>query len=329
LGKELKASQNPEELQQLKLLYDQNFFNIQLVSPYYQNIDHVWYAYKLEGFDQDWIYTQSPVINYTNVPGGSYVFHYKASVDPSNWFVTEKTLSLHVGTIYYKTVLFWIVVAITLLTGLYYVYQFKRKRQEQLLVLESKAQRLEKEKALVQYESLKQQLNPHFLFNSLTSLKSLIRINQKQAAEFLDKMSLTYRYILKSAEKELVSLENELTFAQTYIDLQRMRFCQGLEVSIDIDESYLNKKIAPVTVQNLVENAIKHNRIGEDEPLRITMTVDDNYLVVQNNLQRKDFVETSNERGLKNMLSLYKYLADRPVKIETTIDYFTVKIPLL
>jgi LytS/YehU family sensor histidine kinase len=269
------------------------------------------------------------VITYTNVPGGNYVFHYKASVDPSNWFVPEKTLFIHVGTIYYKTFLFWVALALISLTGVFYIYRFRRKRKEQLMVLESKAQRLEKEKALVQYESLKQQLNPHFLFNSLTSLKSLIRINQKQAAEFLDKMSLTYRYILKNADKELVTLENELKFVQSYIDLQQMRFCEGLQVTVQVDESDFAKKIAPVTIQNLIENAIKHNRVAEDEPLIINIFTDNKYLVVENNLQRKDFVETSNKRGLKNMISLYKYLADRPLKIETTPDYFTVKIPLL
>ena len=329
LGKEYKASENTEEFQRLKLRHNQNFFNVQLVSPYYQNIDHVWYAYKLDGFDQDWVFTKSPVINYTNVPGGNYVFHYKASTDPTNWFVPEKTLSIHVGTIYYKTVWFWIIIALFSLTALFYIYRFRKKRKEQLFLLETKAQRLEKEKALVQYESLKQQLNPHFLFNSLTSLKSLIRINQKQAADFLDKMSLTYRYILKSSEKELVTLENELKFVQSYIDLQQMRFCEGLQVNINIDESCLGKKIAPVTIQNLIENAIKHNRVAEDEPLAINIFTEDDYLVVKNNLQEKDFVETSNKQGLKNIASLYKYLADRPMKIESGPDFFTVKIPLL
>jgi len=329
LGKEYKPSKNPEEIDRLRLRYDQNFLNIQLVSPYYQNVDHVWYAYKLEGFDQEWIYTQNPLINYTNVPGGDYVFHYKASIDPSNWFVPERTLTMHVGTIYYKTVWFWIIIAVLSLTALFYVYRFRRKRKEQLYLLETKAQRLEKEKALVQYESLKQQLNPHFLFNSLTSLKSLIRINQKQAADFLDKMSITYRYILKSSDKELVTLESELRFVQSYIDLQRMRFCEGLQVTVNVDETFLHKKIAPVTIQNLIENAIKHNRVAEDEPLTIDIYAQENYLVVENNLQRKDFVETSNKQGLKNMASLYKYLADRPMKIESGSDFFTVKIPLL
>lgn len=329
LGKEYRANQNPEEFQNLKLHYDQNFFNIQLVSPYYQNIDHVWYAYKLEGFDDNWVYTQNPLINYTNVPGGNYIFHYKASVDPSNWMVKEKTLSIHVGTVYYKSIAFWAAIILLCLGIIFYIYRFRRRRKEQLSLLESKAQRLEKEKALVQYESLKQQLNPHFLFNSLTSLRSLIRIDQKQAAEFLDKMSLSYRYILKSSEKGLIPLQNELKSVQSYIDLQKIRFCEGLVINIDVDESYLSKKIAPVTVQNLIENAIKHNRVSEDEPLKINIYAEDGFLVVENSLQKKEFVETSNRQGLKNMTSLYNYLTTRPVQIESNTDFFIVKIPLL
>src|SRR4029079_3764045 len=110
-------------------------------------------------------------------------------------------------------------------------------------------------------ESLKQQLNPHFLFNSLTSLRSLIRIDKQDASDFVDKMSLNYRYILKSSESELVHLKEELVFAQGYCDMQQMRFGRGLQFVIEVGEEQLYKKIVPVTIQNLVENAIKHNVI--------------------------------------------------------------------
>ena len=123
--------------------------------------------------------------------------------------------------------------------------------------LSSKAQMLEKEKALVMYENLKQHLNPHFLFNSLTSLGSLIRINQGMAGDFLDKMSKVYRYILKNRDNEVVPLGEELKFVQLYIDLQKTRFEEGLQVTVVVDEEYHHRKIAPVTLQNLLENAIK------------------------------------------------------------------------
>ena len=179
------------------------------------------------------------------------------------------------------------------------------------------------------YENLKQQLNPHFLFNSLTSLSSLIRLDQKLAGNFLDSLSKTYRYILKNRENELVPLAEEIRFAQNYVRLQQTRFETGLEVRINIDEQVQHLKIVPVTLQNLIENAIKHNVIDDERPLLIEVINDGPVLIVRNNLQRKNFVETSNKQGLANLQSLYHYLTDRPVEIVQDEKSFIVKIPLL
>jgi ligand-binding sensor domain-containing protein len=329
LGKDKRPTANPEELKQVDLAYDQNFFTIELASPYYPNADHVWYAYLLDGFDKEWHYTHDRLVSYTNVPGGDYVFRYKAGTDPAHWLAAEKTITLHIGTVYYKTIWFWVLLAVVTIGAIAWIYSLRKRKKEELLRLEAKAQRLEKEKALVQYESLKQQVNPHFLFNSLTSLRSLIRIDRQQAAEFLDKMSLTYRYILKSSERELVPLKEELQFAQTYIDLQKTRFQKGVQVNVNVNEYHSEKKIVPVTLQNLLENAIKHNRTDEEEPLVIEVFTRDDYLVVQNNVLDKGFVATSNKQGLQNMIALYKYLDKRAIEITSADTYFTVKIPLL
>ncbi len=179
------------------------------------------------------------------------------------------------------------------------------------------------------YENLKQHLNPHFLFNSLTSLSSLIRIDGKMAGNFLDKMSKVYRYILKNRDNEVVPLGEEIKFVQLYNDLQRTRFENALEINMHINEEYYHRKIAPVTLQNLVENAIKHNTADIEMPLVIDLFVEDDYLVVRNNLQRKNYVETSNKQGLSNMESLYHYLSDRKMIIEENSQFFTVKIPLI
>jgi LytS/YehU family sensor histidine kinase len=197
-------------------------------------------------------------------------------------------------------------------------------------MLESKTQVLEKEKAMVMYESLKQQLNPHFLFNSLTSLSSLIQsADTKTARDFLDSLSKTYRYILKSRDHETVVLADELKFAENYVRLQKTRFEKGLQVEMRIPEEQLQRKIVPVTLQNLIENAIKHNIIDDDSPLQIEIFAENDFIIVRNNLQKKNFVETSNKQGLGNLRSLYQYLSQRPVEIAEDSNYFTVKIPLL
>lgn len=313
----------------LDLGYAENFFTIALEAVNYSNPAQTWYAYKLDGLENDWHYTQDPKAVYTSVPGGDYVFRYKASSNPAQWNVKEKMLHIHIGKVFYKTAWFWSVVIALLLVLLYLLYRYRLRQQQRVFTLENKAQLLEKEKALVMYENLKQHLNPHFLFNSLTSLSSLIRLDQEMAGNFLDKMSKVYRYILKNRDNEVVTLGEEMKFVQMYIGLQQTRFQNGLVVDMQIDEEYHHRKVAPVTLQNLVENAIKHNTADDESPLRIQLFIKDDYLFVRNNLQKKKFVETSNRQGLANMESLYRYLSARPMEISEDEQYFTVKIPLL
>ncbi len=220
-------------------------------------------------------------------------------------------------------------VVLAIMMALYSFYSFRLKQQEQILSLETKGQRLEKEKTRVQYENLIQHLNPHFLFNSLASLGSLIRTDQKLAISFLDGMSKIYRYILKSKDEELVNLKDEINFIQAFVTLQNTRFDKGLQVHIHIPEDNLSNKIVPVTLQNLIENAMKHNIIDEDSPLVINILIEDDYLLVRNNLQKKNFVETSNNQGLDKLQSLYRFLSKKPLYIVEDEQHFTVKIPLI
>jgi LytS/YehU family sensor histidine kinase len=218
---------------------------------------------------------------------------------------------------------------IATLSIIYFIYRYRLHQHQAFLKLENKAQALEKEKTQVQYENLKQHLNPHFLFNSLTSLSSLIRTDQKLAINFLDGMSKIYRYILQSKDNETIALKEEIKFIDAFVQLQKTRFQNGLVFNIDIDEDFFHRKIVPVTLQNLIENAIKHNIVDEESPLVIDMYVEDEYLVVKNNLQKKKFVDTSNKQGLESLQSLYKYLSDKPFTCEEKDGYYVVKIPLI
>ena len=195
--------------------------------------------------------------------------------------------------------------------------------------LRTKTSLLEREKATIQYDSLKQQLNPHFLFNSLTSLYGLIQVDQEVAADFLDKMSTIYRYILKNGDKETISLQEELQFVQLYIDLQQTRFGKGLAVNIDVPDEYMYFKIAPVTLQNMIENALKHNIIDRDSPLIIDLYVENDYLCIRNNRQKKAMVETSNKQGLTQLKRLYQFLTHKPIHIVETENSFMIKIPFI
>ncbi|QHT65846.1 histidine kinase [Rhodocytophaga rosea] len=192
-----------------------------------------------------------------------------------------------------------------------------------------KSERLQRERTMVQFENLKNQLNPHFLFNSLTSLNSLIFENQQLASQFLQQLSKVYRYVLLHKEKELVNLETEIRFIENYVFLLETRFYGSLHVQIDIPAESRPKQIVPVTLQILIENAIKHNIVNEAYPLTIRIYTHAGYLCVENNLQKKSIIENSNKMGLENMKALYSFLSDQPMQISEDSNTFTVKIPLL
>lgn len=285
------------------------------------------YEYYFEGFDNQWVKSGTRrTFGFTNIPPGHYTFRIKLEGAPDS---EALSIPLHIDVVFYKTNWFWLLVAAVLAVLLWRFFQNRRQQERQMQELKSKTQLLEKEKAVVMYESLKQQLNPHFLFNSLTSLGSLIQIDPRSAASFLDNLSKTYRYILKSSEYEVVLLSDEIKFAESFVRLQKTRFENGLEVHFDVMDDYLQRRIVPVTLQNLIENAIKHNIIDEETPLVVDIFAENDYLVVRNNLQKKKFVDTSNRKGLLHLQSFYRYLSDRSIIITEEEDHFTVKIPLL
>jgi len=177
---------------------------------------------------------------------------------------------------------------------------------------------------------LKNQVSPHFLFNSLNTLVALIDENQIQAAAFTEKLSEVYRYILKVKEKEVIDLKTELEFTEAYSHLMKMRFENGLDIEFNIDEKLNHKYILPLALQMLVENAIKHNVVSASRPLKIDIFVESgSSIIVRNNLQRKSVVENSMKTGLENIQNRYTLLSDRKVDIIKSDEYFMVALPLL
>jgi two-component system LytT family sensor kinase len=181
-----------------------------------------------------------------------------------------------------------------------------------------------------QYESLKSQVNPHFLFNSLNSLSSLIADEPERAEEFVDEMSKVYRYLLQTNEDELTTLETEMRFIQSYFHLLKTRYGAGIRLEIVIAEPFLAYQLPPLTLQMLVENAVKHNVIHANKPLLIEIkTTKVGRLVVRNNLQRKTGRVASNQVGLSNILAKYRLLAQSDPIVTSDNSYFTVALPLM
>lgn len=191
------------------------------------------------------------------------------------------------------------------------------------------SERMKKEVISAKYETLKNQVNPHFLFNSLNALTNLVYEDQDQAAKFIKKLSDVYRYVLESRDKDLVELKEEMKFVESYLFLQKIRYGDSLEASVEISnpDSY---QIPPLAVQMLLENAIKHNIISEDEPLQVKIYQQGEYLMVVNNLQKKNIIKgDSSEVGLSNIKARYSFFTENPVTVSDSDQRFTVGLPLL
>ncbi len=213
---------------------------------------------------------------------------------------------------------------LSIILSIFGYHFFLRWKEEKLLAAE-----LSKEKALVQYDNLKNQLNPHFLFNALSALNSLIFENPQLASDFLQQLSKVYRYVLENKDKNNVSLQTEIDFVSHYIKLLETRFGDGLKVVFSVNDSTLEKAIVPVTLQILIENAAKHNTTSKESPLVISINTEGEYVSVKNNLQKKNAVEISNKHGLENLKNLYRYISDKPIEVLETPEYFEVKVPLV
>ncbi|WP_320111257.1 histidine kinase [Draconibacterium orientale] len=189
-------------------------------------------------------------------------------------------------------------------------------------------QKLKEEKLIFQYETLKTQVNPHFLFNSLNTLSSLVSSNPALSDKFIHKLSAVYRYVLENQEKDLVPLAAEMEFVKDFFYLQKIRDGEKIELKIDFEETG-NARIIPVSLQMLVENAIKHNVATRKEPLLITIHFEGmDKLVVRNDLRQRMQLAASSKIGLKNLNERCKLILNREVETQETSDEFIVKVPL-
>mgnify|MGYP005990433929 CR=1 FL=1 len=217
----------------------------------------------------------------------------------------------------------WITLSIVIV--FHFVYFYNRKQKQKI-----KEQKVIAGTASAKFDALKNQLDPHFLFNSLNVLTSLIEENPENAQRFTTSLSKIYRYVLEQKNKDLVSVDQELQFAKTYMSLLKMRFEDSLVFTIPEQANNPESKVVPLSLQLLLENAVKHNIVNSNKPLHITIYEENGFLVVENNLQIKQVVKSSSSGvGLSNIKQRYGLLTNKKVSIIESKELFKVALPML
>lgn len=217
-----------------------------------------------------------------------------------------------------------VVITFVVTLAIHAIYFYKAYQENKV-----KEQKIIAGTASAQFESLKNQIDPHFLFNSLNVLSSLIEENPESAQKFTTSLSKVYRYVLEQKDKELVSVAEELTFAKTYMNLLKMRFENS--ITFEIPEGFDNEeaKVVPLSLQLLLENCIKHNVASEAKPLHVKISIENNQLVVANNLQKKEVLSDRKGVGLQNIVNRYAILTKRNVLVEENEQEFKIFLPIL
>ena len=257
-------------------------------------------------------YTLVLSLNYLYCLGDVYLFDRGKQWETVLWFNPELTVSL---LSMYLVIL-----------GSDSYFQIQKKLQDELL----KAKELEQENLLAQYRALKAQIEPHFLFNSLSVLSSLVYENADLSANFIMKMSKTLRYIIEKNSFNLVRLSDELDFLDSYFFLIKTRLEDGVLLENKLERSFVeNTFLPPVSLQILVENAINHNKYNPDDPLKVTIESEPEFIVVRNNLNPRMKTEPSTRIGLKNLSKRYELVSHKALEIQKTSYEFVVKLPIL
>lgn len=238
---------------------------------------------------------------------------HNAMGDPGTPGVTEFDYTVATFTV--------IIIAFTIYESIFFYVQWKQT------VIET--ERLRRENIESQLEGLRNQVNPHFLFNSLNTLIYIIPEDAQKAVQFVQMLSKVYRYILEIREKKIITLAEELDFLEAYIFLLKERFGENLQVELRVPNTVKQQQIVPLSLQILFENAIKHNIISKDKPLKIEVFMDNGHLVIQNNLQKKKQTMPSTNVGLENIRNRYAFFSTEPIEILTDNALFRVSLPLL
>jgi ligand-binding sensor domain-containing protein len=313
----------PVDMQEnLVLPSTKNNISFKYTGIWMSNPERVSFQVMLEGSDLEWKNTFDQTAVYSSLPPGHYTFRVRTSASQSFTNSNEASFSFRIRQPFYTTPWFFLLLIAGASLAVYYII---RRREQRLRNIEEQ----KKQKIEFEFQMLKNQINPHFLFNSFSTLISLIEDQPRQAVEYTEKLSDFFRIILQLKEEELIPLKQELVIVDHYNFLLRKRFGENLVINTEIQNDDDGSRIPPMTLQILVENAVKHNIISKDKPLNINILIGLKYIVVENKIQLKKTPEVSTGIGLQNISKRYRLKTDQDIRIENDGKMFRVILPLI
>ncbi|HOI31266.1 MAG TPA: histidine kinase, partial [Bacteroidales bacterium] len=306
----------------LKLKARQNQITANYAALWYPQPELLQFEYQLQGYDQNFRLTRERQIHFNALESGYYTLQIKLKNLPS--YLEQSVIKQQIKILQPLWKRWYILIpALLLLLTIVIVMlrlRIKKIRKEQLL---------KRERAEFEYRNLRSQVNPHFLFNSFSTLMALIEENSTDALEYTEQLSDYFRQILQFRDTELISLKEELRLLENYFALQKKRYGEGLKIEIRLDDTALDSLIPPMSLQMLAENALKHNQASRSNPLQIRMYKESNNLVFCNQLQPKQNTEKSIGLGIKNIEERYLNFAAKQIRVVKNNTNFCVYLPLI
>jgi ligand-binding sensor domain-containing protein len=302
--------------------YDKNHISFHFKSLCYTSPTLVKYQIRLKGFDLDWIETRNNLVTYSSLPPGNYTFEVRSAIKGDFSGAEIKSYAFTIRKPFWKTNLFIMASVICMALLVYFIVNFREKSLR-------RRDAAEREKIMFQFQTLRSQVNPHFLFNSFSTLITIIDEDKEIAIEYVEKLSMFFRDILDYRDKDLIPLREELQLIDTYYYLQKKRYCENLTLEISIDEKNPESLVPPMVLQMLVENTIKHNVVSGEKPLKVRIFNTEKNIVIINTIQPKKESSPSTGIGLANIRNRYALLGYGEMSIETSENEFIVKLPII
>ncbi|MBK8623443.1 MAG: histidine kinase [Saprospiraceae bacterium] len=303
------------------LSHDHHNLNVDFSGIYFPDPTHLQFRYKLEPVESDWRYTRDPSLLYTELQPGTYTFTMEIGLANAFFPKEAYTFSFTINPPFYKTWWFILLSVTLLLVAGYVIIKYRIQQKKRISDIEN-------EKVKMQLDTLKSQINPHFLFNSFNTLIGTIEENKQDAITYVEKLSDFYRNMLEYRDKNLISLAEELKIHDDYLFLLKQRFGKNLIIQFKTGNNTQGVYVIPLTLQLLTENAVKHNVISNANPLVISISVEGEYLVVSNPVRSKITKEKSTHFGLQSLSKRYKDLTNKEIQITVNDNIFSVSIPL-